>query len=91
MDLKELASVLAQISDPVLIEQFLHELLTDSEKRNIILRWELMKALHQKIPQREIAQRFSISLCKITRGSKILKKEESAFRKILDYYIGGKK
>ena len=39
---------------------------------------------HSIIRGIEIAKEFKMSLCKITRGSKELKKEDSAFRKILD-------
>jgi len=43
----------------------------------------LMKDLYRGIPQREIAANHGISLCKITRGSKILKQKGSYCRKIL--------
>ena len=33
---------------------------------------------------REIANKFAMSLCKITRGSRELNKEDSAFRKMLE-------
>jgi TrpR family trp operon transcriptional repressor len=36
------------------------------------------------MPQREIAKNLEVSLCKITRGSRELKKPGSAFRRILD-------
>ena len=34
--------------------------------------------------QREIARKFGMSLCKITRGSRELKKQNSAFRRFLE-------
>jgi TrpR family trp operon transcriptional repressor len=36
------------------------------------------------MPQRKIAEELGLSLCKITRGSRELKKEGSAFRVLLD-------
>ncbi|MGE4454437.1 MAG: Trp family transcriptional regulator [Sphaerochaeta sp.] len=59
------------------------EMLTPSEQKAILLRWNLMKDLYQGLPQREIASSYGISLCKITRGSKILKQKDSYCRKIL--------
>jgi TrpR family trp operon transcriptional repressor len=82
-NLGELVRLLAQIQDPELIESFLRCLLTPAETADIAARWALVKALGEKIPQRKIARDLGISLCKITRGSKELKKPNSAFRRAL--------
>jgi TrpR family trp operon transcriptional repressor len=49
-----------------------------------------MKELHQGKTQRDIASELGISLCKITRGSKILKQDDSQFGKILKERDNGK-
>lgn len=59
------------------------ELFTQREKYDFALRWRLMRELHEGKTQRDIASRLGISLCKITRGSKVLKDEQSIFAKIL--------
>ena len=82
-NLSELASALAQTKDSVLIKAFLRRLLTPAETADIAARWALVKALEQKIPQREIARTLGISLCKITRGSKEMKNPDQAFQKML--------
>ncbi len=82
-DLSELAEILSNINKPDEITRFFDEILTDKEKKDILLRWELMKMLERGIPQRTIASELGISLCKITRGSKILKSEGSVIGKIL--------
>ena len=82
-NLSELASALAFTKDAQLIKSFLRCLLTPSEAADIAARWALVKALEQKIPQREIAKTLGISLCKITRGSKEMKNPEQAFQKML--------
>lgn len=79
----ELAQVLAQIDDPTLMNRFLEEILTPSEKKDISLRWQLLKDLHAGKTQRDIAAEYRISLCKITRGSRILKNDKSVTRKLL--------
>ena len=82
-NLSELASALAATNDALLIKNFLRRLLTPSEAADIAARWALVKALEQKIPQREIAKALGISLCKITRGSKEMKSPDQAFQKML--------
>ncbi len=65
------------------IEQFLYSLLTPSETDEIAKRWALVKEIAAGTPQREIAKSLGLSLCKITRGSRELKKEGSPFRRML--------
>jgi TrpR family trp operon transcriptional repressor len=82
-NLGELVRLLAGIRDPELIEAFLRCLLTPAETADIAARWALVKALGKKTPQREIARDLGVSLCKITRGSRELKKTNSAFSRVL--------
>ncbi|MFP4115507.1 MAG: Trp family transcriptional regulator [Spirochaetota bacterium] len=79
----EVAHTLAGISDEKLMVELLTELLTPTEVRRIEQRWELVKLLGQGMSQREISRRLGISLCNITRGSRELRKPESALRTIL--------
>jgi len=83
INLAELAGALARTDDPGLIRDFLYCLLTPAEIADIAARWALVKELKRKTPQREIARDLGISLCKITRGSRELKKQGSAFQKML--------
>ena len=87
--IKELAAVLAKIEDRVLIEDFLVSILTENEIKEIHGRWDLVKLLDQGVSQRTIARKLGLSLCKITRGSKELKKRNSAFKKIISEYLPG--
>jgi TrpR family trp operon transcriptional repressor len=82
-NLKEMSRTLSKVKDSALIEDFLHCLLTPAEIADIAGRWALVKALQQKKSQREISKDLGISLCKITRGSRELKKPNSAFVKIM--------
>jgi TrpR family transcriptional regulator, trp operon repressor len=81
--LAELAQLLARTDDPRLVEEVLSALLTPSEAHDLSARWELVKRLDQGETQRHIASALHLSLCKITRGSRELKKPDSAFRKLL--------
>jgi TrpR family trp operon transcriptional repressor len=82
-NISELSRSLAKTQDSTLVEDFLRCLLTPAEIADIAARWALVKALKAQIPQREIAKDLGISLCKITRGSRELKKPNSAFKRIL--------
>ncbi|MDX9825708.1 MAG: Trp family transcriptional regulator, partial [Sphaerochaeta sp.] len=65
------------------MQKLLEEMLTPNELKDLRLRWNLMKDLYKGLPQREIAASYGISLCKITRGSKILKQKDSYCKKLL--------
>ena len=84
----QISAVLAKIDDRKLIRDFLICILTGYEIKEIAGRWELVKLLHGGMSQRKIADRLGMSLCKITRGSKELKKKGSAFKAVLEDYVG---
>jgi TrpR family trp operon transcriptional repressor len=88
-NLTEMARTMARIRDGKTIEAFLRCLLTPAETADIAARWALVKALDQKVPQREIAKSLGLSLCKITRGSRELKKPGSGFQRILKVLKSG--
>ena len=79
----ELTQVLAATSDQNLLKAFLTSLLTPSERLDIAARWELVNRIDLGETQRRVAQELGVSLCKITRGSKELKKPDSAFKAML--------
>jgi TrpR family transcriptional regulator, trp operon repressor len=82
---KDLLEIIAEIDDPDELGKFFKELFTKSEIDKFKKRWQLIRLIDQGIPQREIAKKMRISLCKITRGSKILKDKNSVTRKLLGY------
>ena len=81
--LTELSRLLASTDDPTLVEEVLAALLTPSEAHDLSARWELVKRLDQGETQRQIAKELHLSLCKITRGSRELKKPDSALKTLL--------
>jgi TrpR family trp operon transcriptional repressor len=84
--LDELAQVLAGLDDTKLTAGFLRELFSASELERLSLRWELLKLLVKGESQRSIAKKLGVSLCKITRGSRELKKRDSALKKVISQY-----
>ncbi len=81
--LEELSDALSLTDDRKLIKNFLHCLLTENEMREIRSRWALVRLIDRGMSQRKIAQKLGLSLCKITRGSKELKKKNSAFKQMI--------
>ncbi len=81
---RELCSLLADVHDEQFIYDFFGCLFTPAERKDFADRWLLVKELNAGTVQREIARKFNISLCKITRGSREFQKKDSAFRKMLE-------
>lgn len=83
-NLKEICHLLSQNNDEEFLYNFFDCLFTSNEMVDFAKRWQLVKELDSGVTQREIAKKYNMSLCKITRGSKMLKSDDSAFRKLLD-------
>jgi TrpR family trp operon transcriptional repressor len=84
--LRELAEALAAADEPRFVEEFLESLFTEAEISEMGKRWALVRLLDEGVSQRNIAKELGLSLCKITRGSKELKKEDSPFQRMIDLY-----
>ena len=84
--LEEFSTALAALQNPEDIRMVLQEILTPGERHDIGLRWRLLQMLQAGIPQRAIAKTLGVSLCKITRGSRELRKRKSVIREILPPY-----
>ena len=81
--LREICNSVNQLPDVEQIEAFFKEILSEKELEDIQLRWELMKKLKEGESQRNIAKELHVSLCKITRGAKILKQPDGIINQIL--------
>ena len=82
--LHELCATIAGMTSARDVEDFCGCLFTEAEREDLAKRWLLVREIDRGTTQREIARMFKMSLCKITRGAKELKKSSSAFRKVLD-------
>ena len=80
----DLARALASLGDAHAVSQSFDELFTPSELQLIVMRWLLMRKLRAGETQRAIAKELGLSLCKITRGSRILKSGGSVLARLLD-------
>lgn len=83
-NLKEICHLISKNSDEEFLYNFFDCLFTNNEMTDFAKRWQLVKELDSGVTQREIARKYNMSLCKITRGSKMLKNPDSAFRILLN-------
>ena len=89
--IREISGVLAGIDDADLLAGLLRALLTPHEQEAVSGRWELVKRLEQGMSQRAVAADLSMSLCKITRGSRELKRPDSALKRVIQGYLDPKR
>lgn len=80
---RELIGIILKIKNPEILSKFFEELLTPKEFKDITKRWQTVKQLYKKIPQRQISKNLGVSISKITRGSRVLQTQDSVFKKIL--------
>lgn len=79
----DIACFLSGMKDQDEIVNFMVEILTQSELETLSKRWRILNMLVQGETQRNIAKKLNVSLCKVTRGSKILKNKKSIISKYL--------
>ena len=86
-NIQELAKALNSLNTDQKIYQFLTEIMTPSELIILSKRWRILKMLNEGYTQRDIAKELNVSLCKVTRGAKILKDQNA----ITTRYLKGDK
>ena len=86
-NIKEIANIIKDLNSTKNIYNFLLEILTESEVETLSKRWRIIKGLSSGQTQREIAKDLKVSLCKVTRGSKILKNKNSVITKYFNKEI----
>ena len=82
-EIKAIAELLSKMDSADEISEFLKELLTESELSVLSKRWRILELLIEGKTQRDIAKELSVSLCNVTRGSKICKSPDTIVNKYL--------
>ena len=82
-NIEEIANLITRLKTQKEICEFFDEILTNSELITLSKRWRIMKMLAKNNTQREIAKELNVSLCKVTRGAKILKNKNAHTTKFL--------
>ena len=73
----EISKKIKELKTDKEIYNFLLEILTESEVATLSKRWRILKMLKEGRTQRDISKELQVSLCKVTRGAKILKQKNS--------------
>ena len=82
-NIQEISKLVKNLHTEAEVESFFKELLTKSEIETLSKRWRILKMLKNSSTQREIASELKVSLCKVTRGAKILKNQNAIVKKFL--------
>ena len=78
---EDLLDIVLGIKDKEDLKSFIEDMFTDKEMEDVVQRYLLMDDLYKGKSQRDIARDRFMSLCKITRGSKMLKKKNGFMRR----------
>ena len=78
---EDLLNIVLSIKDKEELKSFIDDMFTEKEVEDVVQRYLLMDDLYKGKSQIDIARARSMSLCKITRGSKMLKKKDGFMRK----------
>ena len=62
---------------------FLKDILTPRELASVVERWQIVKRLVQGKPHREISKELNVSIDKVTRGAKALRKSHGGWKIML--------
>ena len=81
--IQEISKLINNINSDVDVFNFLTEILTPAEVETLSKRWRILKMLSEGRTQRDIAKELNVSLCKVTRGSKILKDKNAIVSKLI--------
>ena len=82
-EITDIINFLTNLKNQNEIINFMTEILTQAELETLSKRWRIINMLNNGMTQRDIAQKLQVSLCKVTRGAKILKDKNSIVRKYL--------
>ena len=84
INLCKISKFVKHLNTEIEVENFFKELLTESEIEILSKRWRILEMLSNGYTQREIAKELQVSLCKVTRGARILKNNNSVLGKYLE-------
>ena len=82
-EIKEISNIIFQLKNKEETAAFLTKLLTETEISTLSKRWRILYMLSSGFTQRDISKELQVSLCKVTRGAKVLKDKNSVITKYL--------
>lgn len=82
-NIREITNFILKLRSREELMAFLKEMLSESEIATLSKRWRILSMLAEGRTQRDIVKELNVSLCKVTRGSKILKDKIRLLQSIL--------
>ena len=82
--MRQIYKIISKIKTNADIEKFFSEIFTENELKILSKRWRILELLSKGVTQREIANELNVSLCKVTRGAKILKDKNAITTRFLN-------
>ena len=83
IELSEIITAVKSQQEETEIAGFFSDIFTEAELKTLSKRWRILKMLSEGKTQREISKQLKVSLCKVTRGAKILKDSKSVVTKYI--------
>src|SRR3989338_6284036 len=81
---EELLQIVNRIaSDKNLLDEFLQDILSPAEYKEVTLRWQIVKLLHKGVPHQEVAENLRVAIGTVTRGSRALLNNNGGLNKVL--------
>ncbi len=81
---KQLEKLIINTSkNPKLLHEFLVDLLSPAEYKELAIRIQIIKMLNNKIPQRDISKALSVGVSTVTRGARELSNTKGGFAQVV--------
>ena len=80
-NIEEITNFILKLNSQEEAQAFLKEMLSEAEMSALSKRWRILSMLAEGRTQRDIVKELKVSLCKVTRGSKLLKDKDSVITK----------
>lgn len=80
-NIEEITNFILKLNSQEEAQAFLKEMLSETEMSALSKRWRILSMLAEGRTQRDIVKELKVSLCKVTRGSKLLKDKNSVITK----------
>ena len=80
-NIEEITNFILKLNSQEEAQAFLKEMLSGAEMSALSKRWRILSMLAEGRTQRDIVKELKVSLCKVTRGSKLLKDKNSVITK----------
>ena len=87
---KELEGLILGFKSKKPLHEFFVDLLTPSEYKDLAVRWQIVKLLHQGYSQRQISKKLKVSISMVTRGSREMLNKKGGFAALLKKYTRAK-